>query len=283
MAPPSTVGVRLTGQGAWLSWTASTATNVTGYTIRRSLDGVAFGSAADATVSAQETAWHDLSLPVVSSCYYAVSALAGSTESVLVVVGVPATQLAVLTNQAVHLGDDAVAGWEDPSPQRDLLLTFPLPAFADGPQAELALDVFDVDYSANAILLNGAKIGTVPTQSAESWGTRSLRFAAGALQPGLNTLVLSSRDSSGGTTGGLDDFQVRNIWLRLYGVQANINLVTGARFTQVASGQTNVTLRWVVEQSPSLSPVNWQTVSGPIEWTGTLTPTNGFFRLRDAP
>ena len=256
---------------------------MTGYAIRRSLDGVAFGSTADATISAQETAWHDFSLPVVSNFYYAVSAIAGSSESVLVVVGVPATQLALLTNQAVHLGDDTVAGWEDPTPQRDFQLTFTLPAFADGPQAELALDVFDVDNSGNAILLNGAAVGTVPTQTEESWAVKSLRFAAGALQPGRNTLVFSARNSSGGSTGSLDDFQVRNVWLRLYGTQMNINLITCARFTQVAAAQTNVTLRWVVEQTPSLSPVNWQTVSDPVEWTGTLVPTNGFFRLRDVP
>ena len=116
----------------------------------------------------------------------------------------------------------------------------------------------------------------------KGWAAKSLRFAAGALQPGLNTLVFSARNTTGGATGSLDDFQVRNVWLRLYGTQTNLDLITGARFTQVAAGQTNGTLRWVVEQTPSLAPLNWQTVSGPVEWTGTLVPTNGFFRLRDA-
>ena len=200
-----------------------------------------------------------------------------------VVVGVPGTQLSLLTNQVVHLGDEAWPGIEDPSPQRDLLLTFTLPAFAEGPQAELALDLFNVDYTLNAVLVNGAQVGALPVQPAVSWVSKSLLFAAGALQPGLNTLVLSARNSTGGTTDGLDDFQVRNISLHLYGAQTNLNLYTGVRFTQVTAGQTNVTLRWVVEQTPSLAPTDWQTVSGPISWTGTLVPTNGFFRLRDAP
>jgi hypothetical protein len=283
VAPPTAVAVRLTGQGAWLSWTAPSATNLTGYAVRRSLDGVSFGSSPDATLSVLETAWHDLSLPVVSNFYYAVSALTGTAESTLVVVEVPANQLALFTNQIVHLGDDTVANWEDPSPERDFTLGFTLPALAEGPEAELTLDVFNVDNTGNALLVNGAQVGTLPTQPAESWAPRSVRFAAGALQPGLNTLTLSARNASGSTTGSLDDFQVRNLELHLYGTQDLIELITRARFTQVAAGETNVTLRWVVEQTPSLTPVNWQTVSSPVEWTGALTPTNGFFRLRDAP
>jgi hypothetical protein len=281
VAPPTAVGVRLTGQGAWLHWTASTATNLTGYAVRRSLDGVSFGSTPDATLSEQETAWHDLSLPVVGNVYYAVSALAGSVESALVVVAVPATQLALLTNGVVHLGDDTVVAWEDPSPERTFELTFTLPTFAEGPQAELVLDVFDVDNTGNAIIVNGAKVGTLPTQGAESWAATNVRFAAGALQPGLNTLMFSARNSSGGTTGSLDDFQIRNVELHLYGTQDFIDLITSTRFTQVVAGETNVTLRWVVQQTPSLHPVAWETVSDPIEWTGVLTPTNGFFRLQE--
>ncbi len=163
-----------------------------------------------------------------------------------------------------------------------LLAAISLSSFAEGPEAELSLDVFNVDNGLNPILLNGAKIGNVPVQSLESWASKSLRFQAGALQPGVNTLVISSRDSSGGITGGLDDFQIRNVWLRLYGTQANNNIITAAHFTQVVPGQTNIVLRWVVEQTPWLSPPSWQSVSGPIEWTGALTLTNGFFRLRDA-
>jgi hypothetical protein len=285
VAPPSNVQVRLIGQGAWVSWTPSTATNVTSYAIRRSLDGVAFGSSADFTVSAQETALYDPSLLAVSNYFYAVCALVGSMESTLVVADVPGSSLnlSLLTNQTVHLGDDTIAYWVDPSPQHDLTLTFSLPTLAEGPEAELALEVFDVSYSGNAILVNGAKVASLPTQTAtESWGAKTQRLPAGALQPGLNTLVLSARNSSGGITGSLDDFQVRNVWLRLLS-QTNLNLITSTRFTQIAAGQTNVTLRWVVDQTPSLAPVNWQTVSSPIEWTGTLTPTNGFFRLRDTP
>lgn len=283
VAPPTEVQVRLTGQGAWLSWTASTATNVASYAIRRSLDGVAFDSTPDATVTAQETAWHDLNLPVVSNFDYAVSTLVDGEESVLAVVEVPTTELALLTNEIVHLGDNEIADWDVTSPQAGLTLLFTLPACAEGPQAELSFDLFDVDNSGNALLLNGARVASLPTQAQENWIPKSVRFAAGALQQGLNTLVLSPRNASGGITGSLDDFQVRNLRLRLYGTPSNLNLITGARFTQLTAGQTNVTLRWVVEQTPTLSPADWQTISGPVEWTGTVTSTNGFYRLRDLP
>ena len=137
VAPPSNVQVRLIGQGVWVSWTPSTATNVTGYTIRRSLDGVTFGSSSDVAVSAQETAFYDPSLLVVSNYFYAVSALAGSVESTLVVASVPSVglNLPLLTNQIAHLGDDTIATWVDPSPQLDLTLSFTLPALADGSEA----------------------------------------------------------------------------------------------------------------------------------------------------
>jgi hypothetical protein len=281
--PPADVAVRLTGQGAWLSWTPSATPNVTSYAIRRSLDGISFGSAADATVSPQETAWHDQTLPLVGTFYYAVSAVSNTLESSLVVVSVPSSRIDLFTNSIVHLGDDTVSAWADPSPQRDLTVNFTLPAFAEGPDAELFMDVWDVDNTGNAILLNGGKIGSVPAQGAESWQPKTLTFAAGALQAGLNTLVLSARNSSGGTTGALDDFQVRNISLVLYGAQPSINLFTSTRFTTITAGETNVTLRWVVQQTPSLAPITWETVSGPIEWKGTISPTNGFFRLQDAP
>jgi hypothetical protein len=283
LEPPTYAVVRLTGQGAWLSWNPSPTTNVTGYTVRRSLDGVSFGSAADATLSPQETAWHDQDLPLVGTFYYAVGAISNSLESSLVVVSVPSSKLDIMTNGTVHLGDDTVPAWTDPSPQRDLQLSFVLPGFAEGPQAELLMDVWDVDNTGNAVLVNGSKIGNMPGQAAESWLPKTLPFAAGALQAGLNTLVISARNSSGGTTGALDDFQVRNISLVVYGAQSSINLLTSTRFTAITAGETNVTLRWVVQQTPSLSPVNWETASSPIEWTGRISPTNGFFRLQDAP
>ncbi len=86
---------------------------------------------------------------------------------------------------------------------------------------------------------------------------------------------------SGVTTGSLDDVQVRNAQLHLYGTPTDIDLLTSTRFTQVVAGETNATLRWAVQQTPSLDPVAWETVSDPIEWPGILTPTNGFFRLQE--
>jgi hypothetical protein len=100
---------------------------------------------------------------------------------------------------------------------------------------------------------------------------------------GRNTLRISPRTSGGGTNGELDDFQVRNLVLRIFGDTSRIELLTSVRFTRVAADAGTVTLRWVVEQTPSLSPVDWRVVSGPVEWTGALTPDQGYFRLSDAP
>lgn len=284
VVPPTQVGVRMTGQGAWVSWLPSTATNVTGYAIRRSLDGVSYGSSPDATVTAEETAWHDLSLPAVDTLYYAVSTLADDAESVLTVIATPPIrEINLLTNGIVHVGDNEITRWEEPTPQRQVTYSFTLPGYAGGPEAELNLEVFNTDYSGNVVLLNGGKVAVLPVQAQEAWQPKTLRFATGGFRPGLNTLTFSARNSSGGTTGNLDDLQLRNISLRLFDGPAGTGVITGARFTEIVPGQTQVTLRWVVEQTPTLSPAQWEPVSSPIEWTGGLEFTNGFYRLHDVP
>lgn len=280
---PTGVSIRGTGQGIWISWNPVTQTNVTSYFIRRSLDGVSFPSTPDATVSSQETAWHDTSLPGVSNLYYAVSAANASNESGLVIASLPVTSLALMTNGTVHMGDNTVPEWETPDPQSLLRINFFLPSGAYGPQAELAFDLWNVDNSGNAVLVNGGKVGNFPVQTASSWLPKAIRFAAGALQSGENTLTLTARDSSGGVSDALDDFQVRNIYLRFYEPQSDGEIITSTRITQINLGQTNVTLRWVVEQTPSLSPITWETVSSPIEWTGSITSSNGFYRLHEQP
>lgn len=280
---PTGVSIRATGQGAWISWNPVTQTNVTSYFIRRSLDGVSFPSTPDATIPWQETAWHDTQVTTVSNLYYAVSAANATNESGLVIISLPVTSLALLTNGAVHLGDNTVPDWEVPDAQSIFELPFYLPAGASGPNAELTFEVWNVNNSGNAILMNGGKIGNFPVQAASSWIAQSIRFPAGALQPGANTLTLTARNSSGGTTGELDDLQVRNVSLRFYEPQSKGEIITSTRITQISPGQTNVTLRWVVEQTPSLSPIMWETVSGPIEWTGSITSSNGFYRLREEP
>lgn len=284
VAPPTEVGVRLTGQGVWVSWVASTNANTTGYAVRRSLDGITYGSSPDAAVTAEETAWHDLNPPVVGTVYYAVSALVGNTESILVTGATPsARQIDLLTNGVVHVGDTVVSTWDEPTPQRQVTFSFTLSGNVGGPNAELDFEIFNTDFTANPVLVNGGKVAGLPAQVQHTWVPKTLRFATGGFRPGLNTLTLLPRNSSGGTTGDLDDFQIRNISLRLYDGAAGPGVITGARFTEIVPGQTNVTLRWVVEQTPGLSPVQWETVSSPIEWTGLVEHTNGFYRLRDVP
>jgi hypothetical protein len=81
---------------------------------------LAFDSGPIATVSARETAWHDLVPPLVENYHYAMSALAGSLESILVVraSGIPSFSLALMTNEIVPgicivKGRNAVASSEE--------------------------------------------------------------------------------------------------------------------------------------------------------------------------
>lgn len=283
VSPPSGLGQKPTDQGVWLSWTASSDPNVSGYVIRKSPDAFTFSSTPTATVSADETAWHDLTPPGVRNYYYAVSTIANGVESQLITVEVDSSVIPLLSGDPVHLGDNEIPGWEDPTPQPELELTFNLPATPQGPFAELSFDVFDVDYGTQPVLVNGGRIGNVPTATAETWSPKVLRIPTSALQPGLNTVKIFPRNSSGGTTGNLDDFQIRNVSLALFGSPSLITLSTAARIIQVSSDQTRVTIRWVIEQSPDLSSDHWEPVSSPFEWTADIVPDHGFFRLREVP
>jgi len=285
IAPPSDVQIRLTGVGTLISWSPPDLENITGYAIRRSLDGISFGSNPDASVSIDETSWLDTSATAtaVQPVFHAVSVLSGNLESRLVVVGIPLTTLLIPSEEPTHLGDDVLPAWQIPDPVRTRSWTFMLPAGLNGSQAALDLEVFDVDFSSNAIIINGSRVASVPGHGPEIWAPRSITFPTSYLSPGSNTITLAARASNGAVAGQLDDFMVRNLALRFHVDPDVPGVLTSARFTRIERGASTVTLQWVVEQTPTLSPPRWETVSGPIEWTASFTTEEGYFRLRDHP
>ncbi len=283
LPPPADVRIRLTSQGALISWSAPQIENVTGYAIRRSLDGISFGSSPDASLSADETAWLDTSATAVQPVFHAVSVRSGDEESRLMVVGIPVTTLPVPSAEPVHIGDDPVPAWERPEAVRTYSWHLTLPPGLSGGQAALDLEVFDIDYSTNPLIVNGVRAAALPTHGSENWASRSVSFPASLLKPGANTFTIAARASNGAASGQLDDFMVRNLALRLLLDPEVHGVHTATRFTRVEAGATTVTLRWVVEQTPTLAPPKWETVSGPIEWTASVTAEEGYFRLNERP
>lgn len=210
--PPVTgLSRTLTASGTRLSWTPMTGTDVLGYSIRRSTDGIHFNSTANWTVSALEYAFLDTQI-MGGEFWYAVSVRYTSGESPLQIVHAPAATLG-LYSQTEHLGDNSVASWQVPSPAPKLTLSFNLAEVPRGPTVRMNFDLFDVDYSTNIVIINGYGRRSLPTQSAESWRSMSVDLESGLFLPGQNTIEIYSRDSGGGLTGNRDDLQIRNISL----------------------------------------------------------------------
>ncbi|MCY1021782.1 hypothetical protein [Pyxidicoccus sp. MSG2] len=220
--PVSGLSYSVTNNGVRLAWTPALGSDVLGYAVRRSSDGVRFDSTANWTPSNLESAFLDnqstqaiqnVPAQLVGDLWYAVSVRYSAGESALQIVHVPTTTTG-LHSQAEHLGDGVVANWEVPSPTgTKLTVTVNLPAVPRGPFVKLNFDLFDVDNSTNRVVINGAGPRSLPTQGAESWQSRSMVFESGLFLPGLNTIEIYSRDSAGGGTGNLDDYQIRNISL----------------------------------------------------------------------
>lgn len=254
--------VRLTGQGVFLDWQQTEEVLAHSFNVRRSLDGVSYSSTPVASVVSGETAYHDLSVPGVMDLWYAVSAVNETQESAASVMHIPAYSIPFSSSNAIHVGDNVLEDWDVPNPENDIQYVVILDREPQGPAAQLTMDVFDVDQARGYLFVNGAKVGSLPSQSSEMWVEKSLMFEAGVLQRGTNTISFNARDSSGGSTGSLDDFMVRNISLQLFG-----------------DGDV-VALPWSAAFSPTLDPADWEIISEPILWKENATNSTGFFRLQ---
>ena len=257
---PENLAADFTGQGILLSWSQTASDEA--YLVRRSFSGISFPSLPDATLLSPEHAYHDTAPLDVADLWYSITAVRGGTESAQAVVHLPSYCLTVDASGPFHLGDDTVPGWEPASPTNGIALSFALANDPQGPFGKLVMDVFNVDYAQSPILVNGAKVGQVPLSTPSSWVTQAVSFAVGPVHRGTNMIQVFARDSVGSTSGGLDDFMIRNIRLALY-------------------GDTNfVTLPWVVGHTPTLTPPTWMQISEPIRWTDVPTNRAGFFRLQ---
>lgn len=214
--PVSGLSYSVTNNGIRLSWTPVTGSDVLGYAVRRSTDGLRFDSTANWTPSNLEKAFLDnqstqaiqsVSAQLVGDLWYAVSVRYTAGESSLQIVHVPSTTTGIHA-QVEHLGDDHAPAWEVPYPTRKITLNLNLPAVPRGPFVELNFDLFDVDNSSNRVVINGAGSRSLPSQGTEAWLSRSMVFESGLFLPGQNTIEIQCVGTS-----SLDDFQIRNISL----------------------------------------------------------------------
>jgi hypothetical protein len=259
---PSGVAGRYTGQGALVTWEFSDGASIDGFRVRRSLDGQNYNGSPVDEPSADERGYHDTALVDVADLWYSVSVVTDAVESAAAIAHLPAYQVMLTDSNAVHLGDNVLPAWEAPNPVGVLELQVVLTAPPMGPEAKISFELFDVDESMNPILVNRTQTAELPTHFPATWLAASTRFPVGPFKPGTNTVTVYPRNSSGGSSGSLDDFMIRNITRHMY-------------------GSTNVTvLPWVVGHSPTLSPPDWTQISDHIPWNDQATNATGFFRLQ---
>ena len=71
----------------------------------------------------------------------------------------------------------------------------------------------NVDYSTNDVIVNGHTVGHLDKDDGK-WKYQSIVIRDGILVEGQNnTFKIISRNASGGQTGNIDDFEVRNMIL----------------------------------------------------------------------
>lgn len=119
---------------------------------------------------------------------------------------------ATLQEDAVHIGDQTVSSWEDPTASGSTLdLTFDL----DGPplgDAQLILEVWSTREN-NLLSLNNYYFGRLCANRSTAWTTCVIPVPISVLQEGENslTIIAGADDDSEDTTSSLDDFMVRNV------------------------------------------------------------------------
>lgn len=93
---------------------------------------------------------------------------------------------------------------------------FDCPGIDPGQEAVLMFQSLSVHMTSNVFTINGRTVfGDLPTTSpdAGAWTGNVLLVTPGTLEPSGNVLHVESRDESGGTSDGLDDFVIDNIVL----------------------------------------------------------------------
>lgn len=124
----------------------------------------------------------------------------------------------VILHQTAHLGDDEEMFGTAPFKGKDFDSDrFSCPNVKSSERAVLFFQTRDVDNARNVIQINGSDLfGGIPVSStggAESpiWNGNVALVEANVLLASGNVLHLGARNSSGGTSGNVDDFLIDNV------------------------------------------------------------------------
>jgi hypothetical protein len=124
----------------------------------------------------------------------------------------------VIMHQTAHVGDDEDMFGTAPFKGKDFDSDrFSCPNVDSGLRAVLFFQTRDVDNATNVIQINGSDLfGGIPVSStgdAESpiWNSNVLLVERNVLKEQGNVLHLGARNSSGGTSGNVDDFLIDNV------------------------------------------------------------------------
>jgi hypothetical protein len=124
----------------------------------------------------------------------------------------------VIMHQTAHVGDDEDAFGTAPFKGQDFESDrFSCPNVKSSERAVVFFQTRDVDYATNVIQINGRDLfGGIPVSStgdAESpfWNGNVALVERNVLLESGNVLRLGARNSSGGTSGNVDDFLIDNV------------------------------------------------------------------------
>jgi hypothetical protein len=101
------------------------------------------------------------------------------------------------------VGDDFTAG------KAELSITFNIPDYATGKAAYLQMKTNDVNFGYNNIYINNHKVWRLEPHG-RKWGFDCMIVLAQFLKKGQNTFKIISRNDSGGISGNIDDYEVRD-------------------------------------------------------------------------
>lgn len=119
----------------------------------------------------------------------------------------------MLIKSAVKLGDQAAGAVNDYVVQFDLKSDV-----RPNRWSFLQFETRGVGYSHNTVYINDEKVGELYPYGGKDWRGSSMCVMETAVTNGINTFKVEARNKTGGITGNLDDFRIRNVVL-MYAVE----------------------------------------------------------------
>ncbi len=210
---PRVAGLSLThtSTGTTLDWDASSG--IDGYHILVSSNGPYFQSAD--FIGVATNTWN-YAFPYVQNWYFGASSTCDTSEESPLTVLMLEAEVIQLGASTVHLGDGTFSSWTPNAGVATKTYTFQSPSLPEGDIVTLSFDADDIDFSTNQIFLNGILVGTMPTQPDRGFKAVKVNLDASQVVVGSNTLVIKANDSTGGTSGNLDDYMISNLYYSYY-------------------------------------------------------------------